>query len=415
MRTVGPLVLRSFFSRARHEEGRQHRLHAQEAFARAKDGRDCAWFHAASVGELESLWPVILDWLRFSSNREVVVTIFSESARLSLEKLRAAIEGVSPGRGRFLGYAPWEGSWECELRGLRPRIFVTAKYEAWPDLWASLARVGIPLAIVGARPRRSLMKCASFVRALGLELPELRLLAATARDVVDLERAFPGAQIRLTGEPRWDQVKARADRGSARARELTELFRELPRPWGILAQVWPSDLAVWEPCLSSVEGTVWIVPHRVDRSSVEEIEGFLLRNSIGVLRTSRASRDASGARVRFLLVDEMGFLLELYSQADWAFVGGGFGKVSMHSTIEPAIHGLPISVGPRGREKFPEIEDLLETGELKIVDSREELTEWLRVFATSNTRESVMERRAAWKAQNQHHLGASRRVLEALG
>ena len=58
-----------------------------------------------------------------------------------------------------------------------------------------------------------------------------------------------------------------------------------------------------------------------------------------------------------VLVDEMGFLSELYGAADWAYVGGGFGA-GVHSTIEPAIQGIPILIGPVRADHFTEIGQL---------------------------------------------------------
>ena len=47
----------------------------------------------------------------------------------------------------------------------------------------------------------------------------------------------------------------------------------------------------------------------------------------------------------FLLVDEIGYLADLYRYADIAFVGGSF-KEKVHSVMEPLCCGLPVLVGP---------------------------------------------------------------------
>ena len=46
-----------------------------------------------------------------------------------------------------------------------------------------------------------------------------------------------------------------------------------------------------------------------------------------------------------VVVDRMGLLYRLYRLADVAYVGGGFGG-SVHNTVEPAAHGVPVAVGP---------------------------------------------------------------------
>ena len=64
------------------------------------------WFHAASTGELESLWPVIETWIRASDEirREAVVTVFSQSAYERAVELGREIDGIV-----YAGYSPWEG------------------------------------------------------------------------------------------------------------------------------------------------------------------------------------------------------------------------------------------------------------------------------------------------------------------
>ena len=49
--------------------------------------------------------------------------------------------------------------------------------------------------------------------------------------------------------------------------------------------------------------------------------------------------------------------MSVYNYANYAFVGGGFGK-GIHNTLEPACFGLPIYFGPN-HHKFIEAKDML--------------------------------------------------------
>src|SRR5208282_542723 len=97
-------------------------------------------------------------------------------------------------------------------------------------------------------------------------------------------------------------------------------------------------------------------PHQIQAENVAALEQDLVRSGLKVLRTSKLKGPELVARQdgTVILGDELGFLSELYAAVDWAYVGGGFG-VGVHSTIEPAIHGIPIACGPKNAEKFPEI------------------------------------------------------------
>ena len=68
--------------------------------------------------------------------------------------------------------------------------------------------------------------------------------------------------------------------------------------------------------------------------------------------------------VRVVVVDEMGWLAGLYSLANVAVVGGGWG-VGIHNTLEPVAHGKPVITGPR-IERFQEALQLKQLGALLV-------------------------------------------------
>jgi 3-deoxy-D-manno-octulosonic-acid transferase len=409
---VEPWLLPRWMSEDRLEEEKAFGLLACRLPQRVP-GLARAWFHAASVGELESLMPVIDAWLAEGS--EAVVTVLSESARGAVVKLRASgaatsHTGTETGtRVLYAGYSPWEGHWGRALSRVQPDIFITAKYEAWPELWTSLADSKIPLVIVSAKARRSLRIAGTLCKILGGKVPELRMLAVKEEDAEELRALFgkvSSVQIECAGEPRWDRVSKRIEQGSPRARELIARYRELPKPWGVLAQVWPEDMEVWRGQLGAAGGALWVVPHRVDAENVDAIEAYLVRAGLNPRRTSE--QGVVPRETDCVLVDEMGFLLELYSAVSWAYVGGGFG-VSMHSTIEPALFGLPIVCGPEGESAFPEIAQLQATGQLQVVRDREMLASWVESLGSRTA-----EQRQRWQVQSRGRLGATLAVMGSI-
>ena len=45
------------------------------------------------------------------------------------------------------------------------------------------------------------------------------------------------------------------------------------------------------------------------------------------------------------IIDTIGILTKIYSYADIAYVGGGFGNPGVHNILEPATFGIPIVIG----------------------------------------------------------------------
>ncbi len=406
---IRPFLFPFIFSETRRTEAKQNSILALSSDPKSLIQKRRIWFHAASVGELESLTPIIM--LMAKNGDELILTILSESARNTLEKLRVSLAD-SKDQILYGGYSPWEGEWKEAFQKLRPHLFVTAKYEAWPDLWVSLRQLRIPLAMVSVHARKSLKIAKLFCKLLIGDCPELILFPCVSSEVQDLHDLFPQAVVQVVGEPRWDQVYSRIQRGSSRSKELIQVFKESNRPWGVIGSAWMEDLQFLENFLKEISGTLWIVPHQVEPEKIQIMENFLRNLGLSPLKTSRirtADSTALQKMPRCILVDEMGFLTELYSMADWAYVGGGWG-VGIHSTIEPAIQGIPVAVGPNGIHKFYEVGELTQSGQLKVLRTAEDLAQWKKILNS----ETLTENRKIWKEEAKSRLGATQKILSAI-
>jgi 3-deoxy-D-manno-octulosonic-acid transferase len=406
-RFVEPILLPIYFSKNRRSFAKKL---PQAPCPPRIEGKNRTWFHAASVGELESLWPLILSVA--DQGHELILTILSESAFSTLAKLTQSL-GQSGKPVLYSGYSPWEGHWVKYLQRWKPTLFVTAKYEAWPDLWVSLREEEIPLAIVSARARKSLRVAKKLCTWFSGGLPDLLLFTCNESDLLELRQLFPGALIQSVGEPRWDRVYSRAQVGNSRAKELIQVYRDLKRPWGVIGSAWIEDLRFLKPVFQNSPGTVWVVPHRIDDSHVKEMEGFLKDQGLSPIKTRdiRATSPNQGENRKeslCVLVNEMGFLSELYSVADWAFVGGGFGA-GIHSTIEPAIYGIPIAAGPNGTEKFTEVADLSSTGQLRILSCEGDVLSWM-----NQLNPDLFAKKQKWAGEAQSRLGATQKIVRAI-
>lgn len=376
-------------------------------------GGQVAWFHAASAGELESLWPLAEEWV--AGGGVVRLSVFSRSGLLPVTKLGARLAELnSEALLAPPGLSPREGAWRRALTETAPTVFVTAKYEAWPELWAELSVQAIPLVVVGARARRSLRVCRQILGLFGIELPAITWIGDQEAHLRALRREMSAGRTVLGVDPRWARVASRKARGSERARFLLEQCRALPHPWGILGSVWPSDLSQWMGPLMHTPGTLWCVPHEVSERSVEEVLRQIHKSGRAAVRSSRLREaadfrfvaESSSAPGVVIVVDEMGFLAELYAGADWVYVGGGFGH-GIHSVIEPAFSGVPISAGPAKATHFPEVDLLRTTGQLTLIEGPADLERWLAGAAQVGAR-------AEWKADSQSRAGSIEVVMRAL-
>lgn len=385
------------------------------------------WCHVASVGELESVWS-LLERITFEGRFELVLTSLSASALPVFEKFSKHLEALSPQTKQtllFHGFSPLEGAWKSWLEVLQPDLFLTVKYEGWPELWGSLAQMEIPLLMIGARIRPSLKIVKTICNALCFPIPSLHLATFNLEDTVDLEEFFPKAHVFSSGDPRWDRIFQRAQVSSHRLKQLLQFFQKAPRPWGVLGSVYEEDLRIWR---SSFQLRVqrkeiwWIVPHHTDAKTITAFKEFFKRQKVDVLVTSEISgasnfeekitqfpekpqKQPTGFPV--ILVDEQGFLAELYGAMDWAYVGGGF-TAGLHNTMEPALFGIAVSGGPKKAHLFTEIEELSRSGQFKRVETPQELKQWLEFLPQFVSEEN----RQKWIAQVPKRLGATQRLYQ---
>ena len=96
---------------------------------------------------------------------------------------------------------------------------------------------------------------------------------------------------------------------------------------------------------------------------------------------------------RCLVVDTIGILSTIYRYATVAYVGGGFGD-GIHNTLEAAVYGCPIVIGPN-YDKFREAHGLLACEGAFSVDNYKQfkntVDQLLQQQPQANSRRYVME------------------------
>lgn len=123
-----------------------------------------------------------------------------------------------------------------------------------------------------------------------------------------------------------------------------------------------------------------IAPHNIIPTQIQELKKSVTKKV--VLFSEINNRDISSFDV--LIIDTIGILTKVYSYANIAYVGGGFTKGGLHNTLEPAVFGIPIIIGPIYKG-FKEAEDLVQLKGVLTAANKEEFTEKLNQLLTQNT------------------------------
>jgi 3-deoxy-D-manno-octulosonic-acid transferase len=130
----------------------------------------------------------------------------------------------------------------------------------------------------------------------------------------------------------------------------------------VIGSSWIQEEELIVKCFNQFKDKLFliIVPHEPNKDHITKTKE-LFPNSILLSEYDKSIN----YNTEVLIVDSIGKLLALYSFADAAIVGGGFGK-SVHSLSEPAGYSIPLACGPNIK-RSPEADELNAQGALTII------------------------------------------------
>ena len=305
------------------------------------------WFHCASLGEFEQGRPLMEALRARQPEVKIALTFFSPSGF----EVRKGYDVAD-----IVMYLPIDTRSNAKefLEILRPSLAIFVKYEVWPNYFAECNRAGVPLYMASAifRPDHIYFKAfgAFFRRQLRLvtkffvQNKESKELLAS----IDLENA------EITGDTRFDRVKDIADQ----AKHVESVLQFKGDSLLVIAgSSWLAEERLISVFIENSDlDFKWVIaPHDVNAERLKSVcdrfpEAVCFSNArLGELREAK-----------ILIIDNVGMLNRIYAEGDIAVIGGGFDK-GLHNTLEAAVFGLPMIIGPN-HDQFAEALDLRELG-----------------------------------------------------
>lgn len=335
-RLAGPAL--GYYLQRRVMRGKEDPARLPERWGMATLARPAGmlvWMHAASVGEMLSVLPLI-ERLSQQGVRVLLTTGTLTSAELAAKRLPpGAIHQFVPldvpqAARRFFDH--W-----------RPDLALFVESEFWPNLMHEAYRRHIPLGLINGR-----MSERSFARWTSRAALAQALLApldfALAQSEGDASRlAALGAPARFGGNLKFDAKALPLDEAARQALSIAIGARPIllaasTHP-GEEAQVLAASamLRNKEPELLTI-----IVPRHPERGD----EVAALAASGGMMALQRSKGETPDDLTTLYVADTLGELGLFYALASLAFVGGSLVEVGGHNPIEPARIGVPILTGP---------------------------------------------------------------------
>jgi 3-deoxy-D-manno-octulosonic-acid transferase len=150
----------------------------------------------------------------------------------------------------------------------------------------------------------------------------------------------------------------------------------------VVGSSWPKDESLLVDYINQTSEKVKfiIAPHNIKSEQILE-----LKNSISkkvVLFSEKEAKNLADFDV--FIIDTIGILTKIYSYADIAYVGGGFGNPGVHNILEPATFGVPIVIGPNFSH-FAEATALVNIGGCIAISNKNELFDAFSNLITNDT------------------------------
>lgn len=268
---------------------------------------------------------------------------------------------------------------------VRPAALVLVEGEFWPNLVRALHRGGVPIFLVNGRiSERSLRgyrKLRPFTRRIFRLFDALCVQSEADRRRL-LELGAPESSIKVLHSAKYD-LDGADESAVARAKEVVEGILGPDRIILLGGSTWAGEEAVLVEVFKRVRvrhprlGMI-LAPRHVERKAqvVEAVQNGSLSYRLRGEWTPTDSREPADV----MILDTTGELKHVYAHADLIFVGKSLCARGGQNIIEPAQLGKPVIVGPY-MKNFPVVmEDFLQAGAVRQVQSAQELEEvvgWL--------------------------------------
>lgn len=317
------------------------------------------WFHAASLGEFEQGRPIIEAVKQKYPNKKVLLTFYSPSGY----EVRKDYDGAD-----WIYYLPLDTKSNSDkfVELVNPEIAVFIKYEFWPNIINSLYKAKVNTIVISAIFREDQIFFKSYGGWMRKSLLKFSKFFVQDENSVKLLNSIGIDSVEKSGDTRFDRVMDILQNNNTV--EYIEEFKA-DKQLLVCGSTWPSDDEILIEYLNSSTSEIKTVlaPHNINAEYNKKLAKKL--NKKVVLFSEMEGKNLSDYEI--FILDTVGVLTKVYSYADIAYVGGGFGKEGIHNILEPAVFSTPVITGPIFHQ-FKEAVDLNELGAMIVVKTQGE-------------------------------------------
>jgi len=343
---------------------------------KGKPKKNGIWIHAASVGEVNAVIPLILKIHAETPDLAITLTSNTQtSAAVAKKQLPATIQYF---------YFPLDYSWAVKrlIRKISPQSIFIVETEFWPNLYTQIKKNNIPLVIINGRISEKTLHAKKWLKNIYAEILPL-VTHVYARSETDknrfIELGLPSNNVEVLGNIKFalpeqeniDPINLNKKYVlAASTREEEEQL--IVDAW--LKSNYKDELLV-------------IVPRHPKRLSdiLSRLNPFHLDIAV------KSKKDSVTDKTNIYIADTIGELKQFIAGSEFVLMGGSFVHKGGHNILEVAQAGKAVVFGPDMRSFEDEAELFLQykTG---IQCTQADLTKTLNEFQKNTDYKNLFEK-----------------------
>lgn len=296
------------------------------------------WFHAASLGEYEQGLPVIEKIKVQYPNHKIVVTFFSPSG-YEVRKNNTVADATV--------YLPLDTKSNAQkfIKAINPELVFFIKYEYWPNYLNKLKKLEIKTYLISGifRENQAFFKWyGGFYRNALKTFDYFFVQNESSKNLI---QSIGFNNVKISGDTRFDRVVAILERDNSL--DFIEQFKD-NKTTIVIGSSWPKDENLLVNYINNAQSNLKfiIAPHNIKSEQIANLKSQITKSTILFSENVETRHALSIQEKNVFIIDTIGILTKIYSYADIAYVGGGFGNPGVHNILEPATFGVPIVIGP---------------------------------------------------------------------
>ena len=301
----------------------------------------CIWFHAASLGEYEQGLPVMEEIKNRFPTHKIVLTFFSPSGYEVRKNTKAADVVV---------YLPLDTPSNAKqfMKIINPEMAFFIKYEYWPNYLNELKKREIPTYLISGIFRKNQLFFKWYGAFYRKALDAFHHFFVQNSSSKDLLLELGKINVTVSGDTRFDRVASILEKDNSL--DFISAFKNNTLTV-VVGSSWPKDEELLVNFINSTNHNVKfiIAPHNIKEDQISALKKSIAKKTILFSEKDEILKQIQNDNISnydVFIIDTIGILTKIYSYADIAYVGGGFGNPGVHNILEPATFGVPIIIGP---------------------------------------------------------------------